>query len=170
LKNLENEIFDILIIGGGSAGAGVLLDAYCRGFKCALIEGQDFASGTSSKSSKLSFGGLQSFQQAFELNRKITLKQRYAKLKEVKNSIIEREFILNSASFMNKLNEFKIIATNPFDLFLFYYGIFFYEVFYFLSTNFQKYKFSFPKLDLLINSPRKKTLKRLMSIFSKNES
>ena len=55
--------FDLLIIGGGVTGAGAALDAATRGLKVALIEAQDFASGTSSRSSKLIHGGLRYLEQ-----------------------------------------------------------------------------------------------------------
>lgn len=55
---LGSQNFDILIIGGGITGAGIALDAASRGFKVALIEKSDFASGTSSRSTKLVHGGL----------------------------------------------------------------------------------------------------------------
>ena len=58
LARLEQEEFDVLIVGGGITGAGVALDAASRGLRTALIERDDFASGTSSKSSKLVHGGL----------------------------------------------------------------------------------------------------------------
>ena len=55
--------FDLLIVGGGVTGAGAALDAATRGLKVALIEAQDFASGTSSRSSKLIHGGLRYLEQ-----------------------------------------------------------------------------------------------------------
>tara|TARA_B110000259_G_scaffold85864_1_gene100113 strand:- start:5545 stop:7191 length:1647 start_codon:yes stop_codon:yes gene_type:complete len=55
--------FDLLIIGGGITGAGIALDAASRGMKVALIEKNDFASGTSSKSTKLIHGGLRYLKQ-----------------------------------------------------------------------------------------------------------
>jgi len=55
---LASHKFDLLIIGGGITGAGILLDAASRGLSVALIEKSDFASGTSSKSTKLIHGGL----------------------------------------------------------------------------------------------------------------
>jgi glycerol-3-phosphate dehydrogenase len=63
LARLEAETFDVLVIGGGITGAGVALDAASRGFRTALVERDDFASGTSSKSSKLVHGGLRYLQQ-----------------------------------------------------------------------------------------------------------
>jgi glycerol-3-phosphate dehydrogenase len=63
LRRLAQETFDVLVIGGGITGAGVALDAASRGLKTALVEKDDFASGTSSKSSKLIHGGLRYLQQ-----------------------------------------------------------------------------------------------------------
>ncbi len=58
LKKLENQSFDVVIIGGGITGAGVARDAAGRGLKVALVESNDFAYGTSSRSSKLVHGGI----------------------------------------------------------------------------------------------------------------
>ncbi len=58
LSKFQSEIFDILIIGGGITGAATAWDAASRGLKVALVEKNDFASGTSSRSSKLIHGGL----------------------------------------------------------------------------------------------------------------
>ncbi len=63
LRRLADEHFDVLVIGGGVTGAGVALDAASRGLKTALVEKNDFASGTSSKSSKMIHGGLRYLQQ-----------------------------------------------------------------------------------------------------------
>ena len=57
LERLRDEEFDVLVVGGGITGAGVALDATTRGLRTALVERDDFASGTSSKSSKLVHGG-----------------------------------------------------------------------------------------------------------------
>ena len=62
-KKLQQTEFDILIIGGGITGAGIALDAALRGMKVALVEKNDFASGTSSKSTKLIHGGLRYLKQ-----------------------------------------------------------------------------------------------------------
>lgn len=58
LNKLDSEEFDLLIIGGGINGAGAARDAASRGMKVALVEMDDFASGTSSRSSKLIHGGI----------------------------------------------------------------------------------------------------------------
>ncbi len=63
LGRMAREAFDVLVIGGGITGAGVALDAAARGLRVALVERSDFASGTSSRSSKLIHGGLRYLQQ-----------------------------------------------------------------------------------------------------------
>lgn len=63
IAQLGNESFDVLVIGGGVNGVGAALDAASRGLKVALIESQDIAAGTSSRSSKLIHGGLRYLEQ-----------------------------------------------------------------------------------------------------------
>ena len=58
LESLGTEEFDVLVIGGGVTGAGIALDAASRGLRTAVVEAQDWASGTSSRSSRLIHGGL----------------------------------------------------------------------------------------------------------------
>lgn len=65
-RNLQEEKFDLVIVGGGITGAGIALDATTRGMNVALVEMGDFASGTSSRSTKLVHGGLRYLQQ-FEI-------------------------------------------------------------------------------------------------------
>ena len=63
LKTMPDEKYDLLVIGGGITGAGIALDAALRGMKVALVEMQDFAAGTSSRSTKLVHGGLRYLKQ-----------------------------------------------------------------------------------------------------------
>ncbi|WP_217593599.1 glycerol-3-phosphate dehydrogenase/oxidase [Cohnella sp. GbtcB17] len=63
LEEIDREPFDVLVVGGGITGAGIALDAQRRGMKTALIEMQDFAAGTSSRSTKLVHGGLRYLKQ-----------------------------------------------------------------------------------------------------------
>src|SRR5690349_8195205 len=63
LARLADEEFDVVVVGGGITGAGVALDAASRGLRTALVDKGDFASGTSSKSSKLVHGGLRYLNQ-----------------------------------------------------------------------------------------------------------
>jgi glycerol-3-phosphate dehydrogenase len=66
LAALSRDEFDVVVVGGGITGAGVALDAATRGYSVALVERADFASGTSSRSSKLVHGGLR-YLQNFDL-------------------------------------------------------------------------------------------------------
>lgn len=61
--NLQRQELDLLVIGGGITGAGVLLDARVRGLEAGLVEMQDFAAGTSNRSTKLVHGGLRYLKQ-----------------------------------------------------------------------------------------------------------
>src|SRR3954447_16207430 len=63
LRRLAEDPVDVLVVGGGITGAGCALDAASRGLRTALLERDDFASGTSSKSSKMVHGGLRYLQQ-----------------------------------------------------------------------------------------------------------
>ena len=62
IERFRSEVFDLLVIGGGITGAAVARDATTRGLKVALVERNDFAYGTSSRSSKLVHGGLRYLQ------------------------------------------------------------------------------------------------------------
>jgi len=64
LERLRRERFDLVVVGGGITGAGVAWDAASRGLRVAVVEKQDVASGTSSRSTKLLHGGLRYLQQA----------------------------------------------------------------------------------------------------------
>ncbi|KUP06807.1 glycerol-3-phosphate dehydrogenase [Bacillus coahuilensis p1.1.43] len=63
LNQMSQNEFDVVVVGGGITGAGIALDASSRGLKVALVEMQDFASGTSSRSTKLVHGGLRYLKQ-----------------------------------------------------------------------------------------------------------
>ena len=63
VEKLASAEFDVLVIGGGVTGVGAALDAATRGLRVALIEANDFACGTSSRSSKLIHGGLRYLEQ-----------------------------------------------------------------------------------------------------------
>jgi glycerol-3-phosphate dehydrogenase len=63
LQQMSRQTFDLIVIGGGITGAGIALDAQTRGMTTALLEMQDFASGTSSRSTKLVHGGLRYLKQ-----------------------------------------------------------------------------------------------------------
>ncbi|KAK9369560.1 FAD dependent oxidoreductase-domain-containing protein [Lipomyces kononenkoae] len=90
IKRLASEKFDLLIIGGGATGAGCALDAVSRGLKVALVERDDFACGTSSRSTKLVHGGVRYLEKAFwNLD--------YEQYKLVKEALAERATFLKIA-------------------------------------------------------------------------
>lgn len=90
LEQLKTETFDICIIGAGASGAGCALDACLRGFKVALIEKNDFASGTSSRSTKLIHGGVRYLEQAVK-------KFDFAQLRQVRHGLEERHYVIRNA-------------------------------------------------------------------------
>src|SRR5262245_46783384 len=83
LARLADEAFDVVVVGGGITGAGAALDAASRGLRVALVEKDDLASGTSSKSSKLVHGGLRYLQNG--------------ELGLVKEALRERQRLLDNA-------------------------------------------------------------------------
>ncbi|XP_057380881.1 glycerol-3-phosphate dehydrogenase, mitochondrial-like isoform X1 [Daphnia carinata] len=90
LKALEDEVYDVLVIGGGATGAGCALDSVSRGLKTALVELDDFSSGTSSRSTKLLHGGVRYLQKAiFNLD--------IEQYKMVKEALHERANLLEIA-------------------------------------------------------------------------
>ena len=90
LDQLETANYDLVIIGGGASGAGAALDATLRGMKVLLVEKDDFAAETSSKSTKLIHGGVRYLEQAF-------LKFQFGQLKQVRHGLEERHLLLRNA-------------------------------------------------------------------------
>ncbi|XP_077281332.1 glycerophosphate oxidase 1 isoform X2 [Temnothorax americanus] len=90
VKTLKSQDYDVLIIGGGATGAGCALDACTRGLKTALIEADDFASGTSSRSTKLIHGGVRYLQKAI-------MQLDVEQYRMVKEALHERASMLRSA-------------------------------------------------------------------------
>ncbi|WP_116654469.1 glycerol-3-phosphate dehydrogenase/oxidase [Pelagibacterium sediminicola] len=78
LERLAGGSFDLLVVGGGITGAGVALDAVSRGLSVALVEGGDFASGTSSRSSKMIHGGFRYLQTGDVALVRESLRERHA--------------------------------------------------------------------------------------------
>lgn len=95
LEAFKRTQYDILIIGGGAVGSGCALDAATRGLKTALVEAEDFGSGTSSKSSKLLHGGLRDLEQAIS-------HLDVAAFRRVRCSLKERSHIENMAPHLSQ--------------------------------------------------------------------
>jgi glycerol-3-phosphate dehydrogenase len=86
----SEDVYDLLVIGGGATGTGIALDAATRGLKVALVERDDFSSGTSSKSTKLVHGGVRYLEKAvWNLD--------YSQYKLVKEALRERRYFLDTA-------------------------------------------------------------------------
>ncbi|ESZ92036.1 glycerol-3-phosphate dehydrogenase [Sclerotinia borealis F-4128] len=86
----EDDVYDLLVIGAGATGAGVALDAATRGLRVAVVERDDFSSGTSSKSTKLVHGGVRYLEKAvWELD--------YNQYALVKEALRERKYFLETA-------------------------------------------------------------------------
>jgi glycerol-3-phosphate dehydrogenase len=141
LQKLTKDDFDILIIGGGCSGAGVLLEAYQRGLKCALIEGNDFCSGTSSRSTKLIHGGIRYLQEAFSFSLGFV-----DKMALVFEALRERDFLLSSAPFMNRIIEIRFPYYNIFYLNYYFAGLVFYHFMYVVQN--------FPDISNIIPGPK----------------
>ena len=96
LKQLQNsdKIWDIAVIGGGSSGLGVALDAVSRGLSVALFEKADFAKGTSSRSTKLLHGGVRYLAQGDVLLVLEALRERGRLLKNAPHLTRNQAFII----------------------------------------------------------------------------
>ncbi|GAB3962037.1 glycerol-3-phosphate dehydrogenase/oxidase [Spirosoma harenae] len=89
-ERLRQETFDVCIIGAGASGAGAAFDAALRGYRVALIDRGDFASETSSRSTKLIHGGVRYLEQAIK---KLDL----AQLRQVRHGLAERRTVIRNA-------------------------------------------------------------------------
>ncbi|AUD05191.1 glycerol-3-phosphate dehydrogenase/oxidase [Spirosoma pollinicola] len=89
-ERLQQETFDICIIGAGASGAGSALDAALRGYRVALIDRGDFSGETSSRSTKLIHGGVRYLEQAIK---KLDL----AQLRQVRHGLAERRTVIRNA-------------------------------------------------------------------------
>ena len=107
--------FDLIVIGGGITGSGICLDAVARGMKVCLIEMNDFASGTSSKSTKLIHGGLRYLEQ-FKFNLVHETGSERTVLYRLAPSIVKSEKMLLPIKNNGKLNKLSTsIALSIYD-------------------------------------------------------
>ncbi len=125
LQNLEKDHFDIIVIGGGITGVATARDAALRGLKVLLIEKEDLAAGTSSRSSKLIHGGLR-YLESYQF-------------KLVAESVRERELALKLAPHLTKIQPFlyMIYKDAPEKKWLLDLGLSFYD---FASGNWGKHR------------------------------
>ena len=105
--------YELIVIGGGATGAGIALDAASRGYRVALLEREDFGSGTSSKSSKLVHGGVR-----YLANAEFSL---------VREALRERSILLNNAPHLVKPLSFIIPAKNIYEHIKYRAGLWLYD-------------------------------------------
>jgi NADPH-dependent 2,4-dienoyl-CoA reductase/sulfur reductase-like enzyme len=110
VKNNPN--YDFLVIGGGATGAGVAFDASSRGLRVLVVDSYDFASGTSSKSSKLLHGGIRYLGEVFKMKWGV---DRAGNWKLVKEALQEKSTVQNSAPYMTSNLHLVIPNTNIFE-------------------------------------------------------
>lgn len=114
LKQIGGEPWDIIIIGGGATGLGIALDATTRGFKTLLLEKSDFASGTSSRSTKLVHGGVRYMAKG--------------DLLLVIEALRERGLMLRHAPHLTGNREFIVPVYSWFEAAKYYLGLKFYDL------------------------------------------
>ena len=117
----QEDPYDLLIIGGGATGTGIALDAASRGLKVALVERDDFAAGTSSKSTKLVHGGVRYLEKAvFELD--------YNQYKLVREALRERRYFLETAPHLSQWLPIMIPVQKWWQAPYFWAGTKFYDI------------------------------------------
>lgn len=99
LQYIQNQSFDVCIIGGGATGSGCALDAQLRGLKTIQLEAGDFASATSSASTKMVHGGIRYLEEAFR-------RLDPAEYQVVNRALHERIHMLKNAPFLTRAREF----------------------------------------------------------------
>jgi len=114
LRVIQSQSFDVCIIGAGATGAGCALDAQLRGLRSVLVDASDFASGSSSASTKLVHGGVRYLQQAFA-------QFDPGQLKVVRQALRERLPMLENAPHLAHTCEFLVPCFSRFEVV--YYGI-----------------------------------------------
>jgi glycerol-3-phosphate dehydrogenase len=120
LQNVEGKSFDVCVIGGGATGSGCALDAQIRGLKTVQLEAGDFASGTSSTSTKMIHGGVRYLEQAI---REFDVKQ----YEVVNRALHERIHMLHNAPFLTRTELFLTPCFNWFGVLYFEIGLKLYD-------------------------------------------
>src|SRR5580704_112894 len=114
VNRIEDGTFDVCVIGGGASGASCALDAQLRGLKTVLVEAGDFASGSSTASTKMAHGGVRYLQEAVT---DLDAGQYHL----VEDALRERAVMLRNAPYLTRMVEFLVPCFSHFDKF--YYGL-----------------------------------------------
>jgi len=113
-ERIKDNTFDVCVIGGGASGASCALDAQLRGLRTVLVDAADFASGSSTASTKLAHGGVRYLQEAVtDLDA--------GQYRLVEDALRERALMLRNAPWLTRTVEFLVPCFNHFDRF--YYGL-----------------------------------------------
>ena len=121
IKEIEGVQFDLCVVGGGATGAGCALDAQLRGLRTVLVDAGDFASGTSSASTKLVHGGVRYLEQAVK-----TLD--LAEYRMVQGALRERAYMLRNAPHLAHAMEFLVPVYSWFQATYFRIGLKIYDL------------------------------------------
>lgn len=121
IHEIEGVLFDVCVVGGGATGAGCALDAQLRGLKTLLVEGGDFASGTSSASTKLVHGGVRYLEQAVKTFD-------FAEYRMVQGALRERATMLENAPHLAHPAEFLVPVYSWFQATYFRIGLKIYDL------------------------------------------
>lgn len=113
---IADKDFDVCVIGGGATGSGCALDSQLRGLRSVLLEGADFASASSSASTKIVHGGVRYLQQAVR-------SLDYRQLRVLRSALRERALMLANAPFLARPLEFLIPCFSWFDAFYYGFGL-----------------------------------------------
>ena len=152
--------YDMLIVGSGASGAGVALEAVSRGLKCAIIDKYDFASGTSSRSTKLAHGGIRYFEQMMMLQGDPI--ESYELLYEALN---ERNYFLQTAPYLNKPISLLIPDKSFFWTLLWYYpAVVLYHLLYLKSSFKANFEERIPGPKFMLKSKVKSSFPNLTSL------
>jgi glycerol-3-phosphate dehydrogenase len=115
LQSLDTDtIWDIIVIGGGATGLGTALDAATRGYKTLVLEGHDFAKGTSSRSTKLVHGGVRYLEQG--------------NIKLVREALRERGYLLKNAPHLTSIQTFIVPVFSWWEKMFYGLGLKFYDL------------------------------------------
>src|SRR5579871_1074469 len=110
IEHIANREFDVCVIGGGATGASCALDAQLRGLKTVLFDAGDFASGSSTASTKMAHGGVRYLQEAVS---DLDIQQYHL----VDSALRERALMLRNAPYLTRTIEFLVPCFSHFDQF-----------------------------------------------------
>jgi glycerol-3-phosphate dehydrogenase len=99
----ENQLWDVVVVGGGATGLGVAVDAAARGYKVALLEMVDFAKGTSCKSTKLVHGGVRYLQHGDVMLVLEALRERGRMKRNAPHLVKDQSFVISNYTYWNNL-------------------------------------------------------------------